>query len=180
MAKYILGRQAQTRSEIIRYCVIIGTTLFLLAIIQTSVMGRIKPFGVTPDLIITAVLTVTLICGYHAGSITGIAAGFIIDALASTGISLLPLIYFIMAYLIGYYVKVLNAHGYLSYLICFAIALGVRFLTTFAYTLLTYREIDFSSFLLSLALPELLGTLLFGALIFFPLLGICVRLQGKR
>lgn len=179
MARYILGRQAQNRSKIILYCSVIGAVLLLCAILQTSVLGRIKPFGVTPDLMITAVLTVTFFCGYHTGSITAIAAGFLIDALGSVGFSILPLVYFLFAYLIGYYVKVLGAGGYLSYLICFGIALLVRFLTTLAYTLLSRGELKFGEFLLHLALPELLGTLIFGIFVFFPVWGISVWLKKK-
>lgn len=179
MAKYILGRQAQNRSKIIWYCTVIGMTLFLVAILQTSVLGRLKPFGVTPDLMITVVLTFTFFCGCHTGAITGIAAGFLIDAFGSTGFSLLPFVYFMLGYLIGYYVKVLNAQGYLSYLICFAISLAVRFVTTLAYTLLSVNEFRFSAFMLSVALPELLGTLIFGILIFFPIWGISLWLKKR-
>lgn len=180
MAKYILGRKAQNRSKVIRYCTVIGLILFFVAILQTSVFGRWKPFGVTPDLMITVVLTFTFFCGYHTGSITGIAAGFLIDALGSTGFSLLPFVYFIFAYLIGYYLKVLNAHGVISYLICFVIALAVRLFTTLAYTLLSVTDFRFSVFMLSVALPELLGTLVFGIVIMLPIWGISVWLMKRE
>lgn len=179
MAKYILGRQAQNRSMIIRYCTVIGLTVFLIAILQTSVLARIKPFGATPDLMISAVAALSVLCGCYTGAITGIAAGFLTDALGSTGFSVLPLVYFLLGYLVGYYTKAINARGFLSYLVCLAISLAVRFLTTLVSTVLAFQELHFPTFLLSVALPEMLGTLLFGIILFFPIFGIVHRLKKK-
>lgn len=177
--KYILGRQAQNRSMIIRYCTVIGLTLVLAVILQTSVLSRSKPFGATPDLMLCTVLAFSFFLGCHAGGITGIVAGYLTDALGSVGFSLLPLIYFLLGYFIGHYVKVLNARRYVFYLVTLGIALVVRFLTTLIYTLLSLSSFHFPSFLLSVALPELLGTALFGAALYFPIYAICRRLTRR-
>ena len=171
--KYILGRQAKNRSMIIRYCAVIGITLFLNVILQTSVLSRSKPFGVTPDLMICTVLIFSFFLGCHAGGITGIVAGFLTDAFGSVGFSLLPLIYFLVGYFIGHYIKVLNARRYLFYLPALGITLIVRLFTTLIYTLLSASDFHFPSFMLKLALPELLGTALFGAVLYFPIYAIC-------
>ena len=177
--KYILGRQAKNRSMIIRYCTVIGLLLFVMVILQTSVFARSKPFGATPDLMLCTVLIVSFFLGCHAGGITGIVAGFLTDALGSVGFSLLPLVYFLVGYLIGYYIKVLNARRYLFYLITLGIALIVRLITTLSYTLLSTQSFHFPSFMLSVALPEMLGTALFGAALYFPIYAICRRLMGR-
>ena len=177
--KYILGRQAQNRSMIIRYCTVIGITLFLMVILQTSVLARIKPFGATPDVMLCTVLIVSFCLGCHAGGITGIVAGFLTDALGAVGFSLLPLIYFFIGYFIGHFIKVLNARRYLFYLITLGIALLVRFLTTLLYTLLSAQGFHFPSFLLSVALPEMLGTAVFGVILYFPIFWICRWLNQR-
>lgn len=180
MAKYILGRQAKNRSIIIRYCTVIGITLFLIAILQTSVLSRIKPFGATPDLMIATVTAISVLCGCHTGAITGIAAGFLIDALGSTGFSILPLIYFLIGYLIGYYTKVISAQGFLSYLVCLVISVIVRILTSLLYTFLVFRQFHVPTFLLKVALPEAIGTLVFGIALFFPVFLVVRWLRKKE
>ncbi len=179
MAKYILGRQAQNRSKMIRYSIVIGMTLFFAAILQTSVISRIKPFGVSSDIMISVVLCFCWFCGCHTGAIVGICAGFLTDALSSVGISILPLVYLLLGYLVGYYAKVLNMKGYLSYLIFLGISLVVRFLTTLILTVLSVSGFHFPTFLITLALPEMLGTALFGLVIYFPIWGICAWLKRR-
>ena len=168
MAKYIIGRQSQNRNKIIRYTAVIGIYLFLLAIFQTSVLSVRKPFGGVPDLMMGTVLCISLYCGCHAGAITGIAAGFLTDAFGSVGLSLLPLVYFLAAYFFGYYAKVLGVRGYLAYLVGVAFSLPVRLVTTLIQSIAAAEGFRFSTFLLSTALPELLGTLLFSLVLYFP------------
>ena len=180
MAKYILGRQAKNRSLVIRYCTVIGITIFIVAILQTSILSRIKPFGATPDLMIATVTAIAVLCGCHTGAITGIVAGFVIDALGSTGFSILPLVYFLLAYLIGYYTKIISAHGFLSYLVCLVISVAVRALTSLLYTYLTFRQFHIPTFLLKVAMPEAIGTLVFGIVLFFPIFFIVKWLNQKQ
>lgn len=180
MAKYILGRQAKNRSLIIRYCSVIGLTVFFIAILQTSVFSRIKPFGATPDLMIATVTAISVLCGYHTGAITGIVAGFLIDALGSTGFSILPLVYFLLGYLVGYYTKIISAQGFLSYLVCLVISLVVRALTSLLCTYLVYRQFSVPTFLLKVALPEAIGTMVFGIVLFFPIFLLVKWLKKKE
>lgn len=179
MARYILGRQAQNRSKMIRYTVVIGLLLFFMAIIQTSVISRVKPFGVSSDVMISVVMGISFFCGCYTGAIVGIAAGFLTDALASVGLSVLPMIYLLIGYVVGYYVKALGGKGYLSYLICLGIILPVRFLITLIMTLISVNGFHFPTFLITLALPELLGTAIFGLLLYFPIWGICAWLKRR-
>lgn len=172
MAKYIVGRQSQNRNKIIRYTAVIGIYLFLLAIFQTSVLSVRKPFGGVPDLMMGTVLCISLYCGCHAGAITGIAAGFLIDAFGSVGLSLLPLVYFLVAYFFGYYTKVLGMSGYVTYLIGVLISLPVRLVTTLILSIAAAEGFRFSTFLLSTALPELLGTVIFSLILYFPAMWI--------
>lgn len=167
--KYILGRQAQNRSKIIRYCTVIGITLFLFAIIQTSVLSRVKPFGVTPDIMLSTVLVFSVYCGCYTGAITGITAGFLTDALGSVGFSILPIVYFLIGYIAGYVSKLLNLRNSVSYLVCLAVSLPLRGITSCIYSLLSVAEFHFPTFLLELALPEMLGTAIFGILVFLPI-----------
>ena len=168
MAKYILGKQSQNRNTIIRYTAVIGFYLFLLAIVQTSVLAVKKPFGGVPDLLLSTVLCISLYCGCYAGAVTGIAAGFLTDAIGTVGLSILPLVYFLVAYFFGYYTKVLGVRGYLTYLIGVGISLPVRLIATLIQSVVATDGLRGGVFMTATALPELLGTLLFSLILYFP------------
>ena len=179
MAKYIVGRQSQNRNKSYRYCAVIGIYLFLMTIVQTSLLSRIKPFGGVPDLILISVMGISLYCGCYAGAVTGICAGFLSDALGSMGISILPLVFLLVGYLFGYYARLFGGQGFLTYLIGVGISLVVRFATTLILTFFSVEQFRFSVFLLKTALPELLGTAIFSLVLFFPILGICKWLKRR-
>ena len=176
MAKYIVGRKTRNRNKIIRYCLFIGLYLLLAVVIQTSLLSRIKPFGGVPDIILPSIVCISMYCGCYAGAVTGICAGFVTDALGATGYSLLPLIYFLVGYLFGYYVKVLNVKGYLPYLVGALIGIGVRMITTLILTLLSASEFRLSVFMTSTALPEMLATAIFSLAVYFPASAVCKAL----
>ena len=67
MAKYVSGYRAQTRSRSIRYTVSFSLTVLLLAVLQVSVLGKLRPLGVVPDLMLCATVAIAFFCGPHAG-----------------------------------------------------------------------------------------------------------------
>lgn len=177
MARRILGYRAQARSRMLAYSLCIGLLLSVTASFQVSVLGRFRPFGGVPDLMICTVLCVAFFCGRYAGAITGIAAGVLIEAIGSQGISLLPVIYMIGGYVAGHYANNVRPKRYSVYLFFHACALFLRAGVTVVYASLNYRTVDLPKILLYSVLPELLGTLIAGVLLFFPVGLVCRFLQ---
>ena len=177
--KYILGHRAQTRTRAIRYTVLIGLLLILLAVLQVSFFPRFRLFWGIPDLMIVAVLCLSYFSGRYMGAITGIAAGFLIDAIGSTGIVILPLCYLFLGYLAGHYAKVLGHSGYLSYLVYLGITLLYRAVITVLLACMSYSSVNLIKILIYSVLPEMLMTALAGCLLYFPLKLLCIFLAKK-
>lgn len=174
--KYILGHRAQTRTRAIRYTVLIGLLLILLAILQVSFFSRFRLFGGIPDLMIVAVLCLSYFSGRYMGAVTGIAAGFLIDAIGSTGIVILPVCYLFLGYLAGHYAKVFGHNSYASYLVYLAITLPYRAVITVLLACMSYSSVKLIEILIYSVLPELLITAIAGCLLYFPLRIFCAFL----
>lgn len=180
MAKYVSSYRAQTRSKTIRYSATFSAAVLILAVIQVSVLGRLRPFGVLPDLMLCTTVCIAFLCGRYAGAITGIGAGFLIEAMGSVGISFLPVAYLILGYVIGNYASALGQRRWGSYLLYLAASMIARGVITLIYVLLQSREIDFLSLLLRVILPEMLMTFLFGAILYAPIRLLVLLLERKK
>ncbi len=179
MSKYILGRRAQSRSEVLRYSILLAVTLILVATLQVSLFSRFRLLGAVPDLMICTVLCFAYFDGLHTGAIAGIAGGFLIEAIGSTGVILLPLFYLLLGYLTGHYARTVVPRSYLPYLVYLGLTLILRMGLTLFYACISYRSIDLPLLLIRTLLPELLVTAIAGCVIYFPMRWIC-GLMNKR
>jgi len=179
MSKMILGHRAQTRARSIRYTALISLLLVVVATLQVTVFSRFRLLGAVPDLMICTVLCLAFFCGRYVGGVSGIGAGFLIEAIGSHGVTLLPLCYFLIGYLIGHYARGVVRRGYLSYLPFLATVLLLRMAITFFYACINYQTINLLQILLQSVLPELLVTAIAGCVIYFPLLLFCGWLEKK-
>ncbi len=175
----ILGYRARTRSKITAYILCFGALIFFLGILQVSFFGRIKLFGAVPDLMLLTVLCISFFSGRYAGAIVGTVGGFFIEAIGSQGISLLPVAFMLMGYLVGHFSHTVGQKRYYFYLFYLVCALFVRAVLTVIYACLTYAFIHLPVILLSAVLPELLSTGVCGLILYFPIGAICRLLEGK-
>ncbi len=176
----VFGYRAQTRSMMLRYTLIFGAVLLIAAVLQVSLFGRLRFFGAVPDLMLCTVLAFSVLCGRYAGAITGIGAGFLIEALGSTGISLLPVLYLFCGYVAGNFSREMQGRSYPIYLLCLLCGLCLRAGMTVTYAALTYRYIRLPEILLTEVLPELGITALAGLVCYFPVRTVCRILKKRR
>lgn len=176
--KLILGHRAQTKARVIRYTVLVGLVLILSAILQVSLFSRFRLLGAVPDLMIVSVLCIAFFCGRYAGAVTGIAAGFLIESIGSSGISILPLCYFLSGYLVGHYARA-SQKNYPVYLIYLGCILLIRATVTVLYACMTYRNVNLPLIFLQSVLPEALVTAIAGCALYFPYLLFCRFLEKK-
>lgn len=169
MTHKIVGRQAKNRENVIRYLVSFGILLIVLSILQVSWLAEWKPMGAVPDLMMIAVLGAAYYCGKHAGAIVGISAGVLIEAMGSFGITILPVVYMVLGYVIGTYAKGHSLGREWMYLCYLLLCLPVRGAITLTYASLTYREIHLLSILKNAVLPEAVMTLVCGIVLWLPL-----------
>ena len=177
--KLILGHRAQARTRAIRYTALVGAVLLLQALLQVSLFSRFRLMGAVPDLMLVSVLCIAFFCGRYAGAVTGIAAGFLIEAIGSVGISILPLCYFLSGYLIGHYART-SQKRYPIYLVYLGCTLLIRASITVLYACMTYQSVNLPQILVQSVLPEALVTAIAGCALYFPYLLFCGFLEGRK
>jgi len=178
--KYIAGYRAQTREKTVRYTVAFVLLVTVVAVLQVTVFSKYRILGAVPDLMLCTVVCVAFFTGRFAGAITGIGAGFLIEAMGAVGISILPVAYLLCGYLVGHYARAVIPRRFLSYLIYLSVALILRAALTLTYVCLTYAKIDLPAILLQIILPELLTTAIFGCALYAPIRLICMLPEKKK
>lgn len=163
----------------IAYTICISLLVLVLAVLQITVFSQISFFGTTPDLMLCAVLGVSFFLGRYAGAITGIGAGFLIEALGSTGISLLPLFYLFLGYVVGHYARVIVPKRLVPYLVYLLLSLLFRAGITLTYISMNYQSFHILQILVNTLLPEAADTAIMGSLLYFPIKLLCSRLTRK-
>ena len=172
--RFIFGRLSQNRARALKF-ILTETILFLAVILlQTTLLARIRLFGAVPDLCFVTLILISYFCGKEVGGITGITAGFALDALGSVGLSLLPVLYLFCGYLFGYFTRAIYPKRYLSYLIVLAAAIPVKLAITFVYICINYNTIHLLEIMGRVLLPEAAATALFATVLYFPVRKICV------
>ena len=104
-------------SRLRRRIFIYGLILLALALTQTTVLHRFPILGTIPDLCLLFVLGTAMFDGAENGGAVGIAAGFLENALGGVGISLLPLLFFVIGYGTGLLAGKALARTFPSYMI---------------------------------------------------------------
>ena len=173
----IMGFEAQARSRLVVFGVSLALLILGGAILQTSVFGKLTYISAVPDLMLCIVLGVAYFNGRHHGAITGLASGALIEAIASSGIVLLPLFYMIFGYVAGHYARAVQPKRFIPYLIYLMFALLLRAGITFLYTCLIYQQINLLQIFAHAVIPEMLTTALAGICLYFPLMLFCKRLK---
>ncbi len=174
----ILGFESKARSRLVVFGVSLALLLLFGAVLQTSVFGRLTYIGGVPDLMLCIVTCVAFFNGRHHGAITGIAAGALIEAMASSGIVLLPLFYMLFGYIAGHYARAVQPKRFIPYLIYLMFALFLRAGLTVLYACLTYQNIHLVQILLHAVLPEMLATAVAGICLYFPLMLFCRKVKA--
>lgn len=142
----------------------IGFMILVFALLQTTVFSKLRPFGAIPDLMLPLVIAIGISEGERWGGVSGLVAAFLIDCLASTGITLLPLLYvpcgFIAGVLGTYYLR-----DSAVIRVLFSVAAGVfRALFTVIYLLITYKSPDGGIVFGKIVWPEFVSTLVFSVI----------------
>ena len=173
----IMGFEAKARSRLVVFGVSLALLILGGAVLQTSVFGRLTYVGAVPDIMLSIVLCVAYFNGRHHGAITGLAAGALIETIASSGIVLLPFFYMVFGYVVGHYARAVQPKRLIPYLFYLMVALFLRAGLTVMYACLTYQSIHLLQILIHAVLPEMLATAAAGLCLYFPLKLFCKKLK---
>lgn len=158
---------------------ICGGLLILFALLQTTLFSRFRPFGATPDLILPLVVAVAMSEREKFGGIFGLVAAFVIESLGGGAVSVLPLLYMPVGYLVGALSVFYFRDSLVVRILYTVITSLLRSMFTIFTLLATVGGITFISLMGKAVLPELLSTLVFSA---FPhlLVKLCLRPWNRK
>ncbi len=150
--------------DIVLKSAVCGVLLIIFALLQTTLFSRFRPFGAVPDLILPLVVAVAMSEREKFGAIFGIIAAFVIESLGGGAVSILPILYMPVGYVVGalsvyYFRDSLVVRGLYT-----AITSLLRSLFTIFTLLTTVGGITFLSLMGDAVLPELLGSIIFAPL----------------
>ena len=173
----IMGFESKARSQLVMFCVLLAILLLIGAVLQTSVFGKLTYIGAVPDLMLCIVLCVSFFNGRHHGAITGLAAGALIETIASSGIVLLPFFYMLFGYITGHYARAVQPKRITAYLFYLMFALFLRAALTTLYACLIYQNIHLLQIFVHAVLPEMLATAIAGICLYLPLKFFCKKIK---
>ncbi len=148
-----------------------------VAAVQICIFPRFKFFGTVADAMLCTVVIVAFLSNEKEASLFAFFGGIVIEAMGSTGISLLPLIYFITAYFLGSAARYNHKKIFPSYLVFAVFGTIVRIVTTLAYTALVATRFNLLDVLKKSALPEALATLICAVVAYYPIGWICRKIR---
>ena len=144
----------------LKYVAIFIAVLFT-AIIQTGFFVEFRPLGSSPDLCLALCVAVSLRWGAKKGAIIGIMSGFCVDALSSTGISLLIPFYFMISVLLGLFAESNNTQGFTVFISALPIAALLRVVLMFLEICLTTPSFSASEIFFKAVIPHFIITVIF-------------------
>lgn len=80
---------------------VLALLMVFFAMVQTTIFSTIRPFGCSPDLMISFVLALSVTERRRWGAVWGLLCAVLMDSLGSYSVSLLPLLYVIVGYFGG-------------------------------------------------------------------------------
>ena len=177
MLSHSRGSQAKGQSTRLRYVLLLSLLLLSIALLQVTLLSRYRLFDSVPDLMLCTVVCIGFFSGAQIGAICGIAGGFLIDALGSFGISILPVFYLLCGYVVGHYARAVYPKRITAYAIYAFFSIILREGASLTLAAATYDSVNLPKILLYSVLPESLLTLAMALLCYFPMKFILARIE---
>ena len=171
---HLRRRNEATRSAIIRRVIVFGIMFFLLGVAQCSFFTELYFISAVPDIVMGAVAAIALFDSQRSAVICSISAGFMIDALGGSGISLSPIAFMIIA-LVASEISKKILPSFLSWLLILIPSALIKAVFTVLNVFFATGEFMLARIFKSVLLPEFILTVLFSLPIFF-IVKLCARL----
>ena len=161
------NRHEASRRTVIRRALLYGALFFLTALLQCSFFPELSFLPAIPNLTLGALVTVSLFDTRETALISAIASGFLLDTLGSSGLSLTPLFFLLIAAVFSGMAKKI-----LPSFITYAVLMLPASFCGALYTLLMLKinggTAPLGGLITSTLLPELILTLVFSLPLCIP------------
>ena len=141
---------------------------FLLAVFQSTVGHKIGFFGVTAQYTLALAVCAAFYKGPIVGAVCGLAGGVFTEAIGSTGITLLPLFYTVICWVVGAIEEEKKEHRgaeFLRFCVNLASAALAGGLATLVMIAINSTKPSIQDAIVYIVLPEALNTAVLGILI---------------
>ena len=161
---------------LLRKIAIYFAIIFTSALLQTSFLAVLEPFGAVPDLMMLMSVGVGYFCAPTVGAVFGLASGVVSYALGGLGFAALPFLYGAAGYLAGLIAKNLYKGKFGVWCLYSVGGALLKSVYSFLCCAVFSGEFQLWAVLWRTVLPEFVGTALLGAAIYIPVKKICKRL----
>ena len=122
-------RNSLFNADIIKRIIIYSIMTLILASAQCAFFPILKICPKTPDIILAMLVAIALLDGDGSAVICSVGAGFLVDAIGTSGVSLSPLIYCLTIMVVGLFTEKM-LKSFASFLLLLVPALVCRALAT--------------------------------------------------
>lgn len=148
--------------ESILKAVVCVVVICFIALLQTTLFSRFRLFGSVPDLMLSMVIAVAISEREKWGSVVGIIAALVIESLGEYNLSILPLFYMLVGYIVGILSVNYFRDSAVVRIVYTASASFIRALITIVVLLATVgASVGFVAIVIKTALPEFIVSVLF-------------------
>ncbi len=167
---------------LLKKSVVWGIWLFLLAIIQTSFFSVLRVFDAVPDLVLPAVIVISVYDRERMGTIAGIMGGFFADALGGSGISLSPVAYMLCGITVALLAYSVLRRDFTSWLVGLIMSLVISGAFSVITAFLTHKNASFgiSEIFSELLVPQFAASLVLALPVYFLTKAIWSRFFDNR
>lgn len=167
-------------SKIVTYkSILYGVALFVLGVLQVTFFAKTNIVSATPDLLLGAILTISMFEDQRVCAISGIVSGFIYCAL---GTSSLP-IYILFSFLCGYFFHSISNHlfgkNFFSFLALALLIYGAKALFNMIEISFLAQTFNLANAIVSVIIPEFISSMAFCSISYFVFSGL-IKIFSKK
>ena len=156
----------------IKKILIIAIVIYVSFLLQTSIFGRLKLGGVTPNILISVFSTYGFMKGRRHGIIIGFFAGLLLDIFSGNIFGMYALIYMYIGFLNGLFRKQLFGDDLRLPMILIGTSDLIYGLVTYLVLFAIRSQYDFYFYLMNIILPEVVYTVLVSIFVYYVILHI--------
>ena len=156
--------------QYLKKILIIALVIYVSFLLQTSIFGRLKLAGVTPNILISVVSTYGFMKGRRNGIIIGFSSGILLDIFSGGLFGTYALIYMYIGLLNGFFKKQFFGDDLRLPMILIGTSDFIYGIITYLFFFAIRSQYDFSYYLMNIILPEIVYTLLVSIFIYYLIL----------
>ena len=156
--------------QYLRRILIIAVVIYVSFLLQTSVFGRFKLAGVTPNILVCVVSTYGFMKGRKYGITIGFFTGLLLDIFAGGLFGKYALLYMYIGLLNGLFKKQFFGDDLRLPLILIGTSDFLYGIATYLVLFAIRSQYDFSYYLMNIILPEVVYTILVSIFVYYAIL----------